>query len=101
MANVLWFYPEQGGMRVYGGVRGNCEALQSVAEDKSADAPKGGDRAFAILKYSLDLPLSAVADTVTLPVTIPCSLWYQATHPEPIGDGPQTLPSREKTDPQE
>jgi uncharacterized protein YceK len=101
MANVAWFYPEEGGMRVYGGVRGNCEALQSVTTDTSEDAPKGGDRAFAILKHSLDLPLSAVADTVTLPITIPCSLWYQTHNPGPLRDGPETLPSQEQTDPQE
>jgi uncharacterized protein YceK len=47
------------GMRVYGGVRADMTG------------PCGGN--------VLDLPFSAVGDTLTLPVTVPCSL-YRIAH---------------------
>jgi uncharacterized protein YceK len=72
VANTFGCNGEEGARRVYGGVRldlaGPCGNL-------------------------LDVPLSAVGDTVTLPVTVPCSL-YRLTHRSAgTADGPSPDPT--------
>jgi uncharacterized protein YceK len=76
-ANVLWFNRDEGGMRVYGGVRAEWTVAQeslAAASDPSASSPG------PVWLLIADMPLSAVADTVTLPLTVPVSLWW-ALHP--------------------
>jgi uncharacterized protein YceK len=64
-ANTLWFIPEEGGMRVYGGVRADWEAAH-----RSYPPDINLPRYLAIV----DMPLSAVGDTLTLPFTVPAAL---------------------------
>jgi uncharacterized protein YceK len=66
-ANTLWFIPEEGGMRVYGGVRADWESARQSAADPSRPA---GPLWLCIA----DMPLSAVGDTLTLPFTVPAAL---------------------------
>jgi uncharacterized protein YceK len=51
--NTVWWIPEEGGMRVYGGVRAELENFQQ-----------------APVAFTLDLPLSLVGDTLTLPFVL-------------------------------
>src|SRR5262249_28047112 len=66
---------------IYGGVVRDFTETGRLLEDTpgSAASPvkRMGDVALAASFYTLDLPLSLVADTVTLPVTIPVSLTRQ------------------------
>jgi uncharacterized protein YceK len=80
VANTLWLEPKDGGMRVYGGVKADLE----VARDAAANNPPADHGALAIGMAVADLLLSAVADTVTLPVTL-----WSALHASPP-DRPDT-----------
>jgi uncharacterized protein YceK len=64
-ANTLWWSPEEGGMRVYGGVRAHVERLQESPPNESV-WDDIGYCAFA----AIDMPLSLIGDTLTLPFTI-------------------------------
>jgi uncharacterized protein YceK len=54
---------------VYGGMRWE---LPMIREQGGAEFPTGP---WAAVFYGLDLPLTLIGDTVTLPYTIPCSFW--------------------------
>ena len=78
VANTVWFTPEEGGKRVYGGVRADLEGCREfIGSDSGPPIRPWFDARFL---YFLDLPVSAIADTVTLPYTIPCALWAPTTH---------------------
>jgi uncharacterized protein YceK len=80
-------------MRVYGGVRCDAEWLQQGVETLR----KGEADEFAIVRRvaclagicALDIPLSFIADTLTLPVTIP-AVFEKTASPEaaPVRDAP-------------
>src|SRR5262245_59080108 len=57
---------------IYGGVRVNAVV---VAHMFSGESVHGLDVFWIGLVYFLDLPLSAVADTVTLPYTVGVEIW--------------------------
>ena len=61
--NAVWLIPEENGKRVYGGVRTDCEQIRGRHE-QAGRLPV--DR-IEQLVYTLDVPLSAVGDTITLP----------------------------------
>src|SRR4051812_26255035 len=81
IANTVWLFPEEGGQRVYGGVRGDWEIAREAATNRSESGPN------TLLWLPIaDMPLSAVGDTVTLPVTVPLALWHSvrpATYARP------------------
>jgi uncharacterized protein YceK len=69
--NICYWDPEEGGKRVYGGVRADAGAVGDGAR-LCVTSAGWGDRlraTRAALLAAVDLPLSAVADTLTLPVT--------------------------------
>lgn len=90
LSNCCWLFPEEGGKRVYGGVRGDCEIAWQAVTD--TDSP-GGERRDILLKLILDLPLSAVADTITLPYTVPYSFWWALHSKQPDRAKVQSTPS--------
>jgi uncharacterized protein YceK len=59
-------------MRVYGGVRADWEVAQESIDAGSHPESSPGPVWLPIV----DMPLSALADTVTLPITIPVSAWW-------------------------
>lgn len=66
-------------LRVYGGIQRDVEAATVYFNEPHAEEPHVG--AHRSLQYGrgafclADLPFSAIGDTLTLPVTIPCTLW--------------------------
>src|SRR6516162_1675069 len=75
-ANTLWWTPMEGGMRVYGGVRADAEVagggVKQMIHPDGASSFLDGFR--DTLFPTLDLPLSAVVDTLTLPFTVAAAL---------------------------
>ncbi|QEL17251.1 YceK/YidQ family lipoprotein [Limnoglobus roseus] len=67
--------PQNGGQRVYGGVRLDATCVASaVTDEPTVFNPLGTSkpktvyqRAWEMLLFGIDLPLSAIGDTVTLP----------------------------------
>ncbi|MCI0640368.1 MAG: hypothetical protein L0Y72_02740 [Gemmataceae bacterium] len=62
--------------QVFGGVRSDADVIvESVGNVvRPASAKEFADNAVIGLVASADVPLSAIADTVTLPVTVPAAL---------------------------
>jgi uncharacterized protein YceK len=69
--NTLWLSEGEGGGRIYGGVRVDGELIRACLEDKDDTS---GRRALKVAVAVADIPLSIVADTLTLPVTIPTTV---------------------------
>lgn len=79
--NTVWLAPFEGGQRVYGGVRADLGVMRELASGETGMIASGepvkmepGERLRKLFFLSLDLPLSAVGDTLTLPYTIPVSV---------------------------
>src|SRR4051794_8874672 len=79
MLNTLYFAPMEGGGRMYGGVSLDAEQgskyirntfSSDQAPDNGSDKSKPVMLALGVYFLAIDLPLSAVADTLTLPWTI-------------------------------
>lgn len=70
-ANVVWFHPNEGGQRVYGGVRGMTEYVVRESCDPTPK-PMDSHRIGRLIQAMLDIPLSFVGDTITLPYI----LWF-------------------------
>jgi uncharacterized protein YceK len=73
--NTLYYTPAEGGNQVYGGVKLDALLIKaSVAghSEQFHDTPLA--RAWVATLATVDLPLSAVADTLTLPITVPATL---------------------------
>jgi uncharacterized protein YceK len=87
-ANICWFNDDEGGMSVYGGVRADWEA----ARESIAAGSDPGKSPGPVWLQITDMPFSAVADTATLPLTVPISAW-RALNPKPATrPGPPTAP---------
>src|SRR5262245_48986038 len=86
--NNVWLTPIEGGQRVYGGVQVDCEILR----DEFREGRESGPRLRTLLFASLDLPLSAVGDTLSLPYAL-WSGWpiertdLPSLSPDPPDDG--------------
>jgi uncharacterized protein YceK len=73
--NTLYYTPDEGGNQVYGGVKLDALLIKASITGHSEqfhDTPLA--RAWVATLATLDLPLSAVADTLTLPITVPATL---------------------------
>lgn len=70
MANTFTMKPEEGGKRIYGGVRADCE----VASDCLGNRDVGAARLPLLLQAYADMPFSLVGDTLALPITVPATL---------------------------
>jgi uncharacterized protein YceK len=69
--NVCWLNREEGGQRVYGGVRAEVEILQASEGTSGSTWVNSDDhRRKEVLWCLLDLPFSVIGDTLTLPVTV-------------------------------
>src|SRR5947207_13699918 len=66
-ANTCWLTPEEGGMRAYGGTRADWQVAREAAANSDYH-----ERVACLVKCALDLPLSALGDTITLPLI----LWH-------------------------
>jgi uncharacterized protein YceK len=82
VANTCYFWPGEGGKRVYGGVRAEWETMQQDLY-KPDPLEDGINRWARLGLFTVDLPLSAVGDTLTLPLTVPFS-FYWALHSETL-----------------
>src|SRR5262245_52366383 len=75
----LWSCCKSGDRAVYGGV---AHSLRRAAEDAEEaarlDSPDRALHALGACLMLADLPLSAVADTLTLPITVPEALGHRA-----------------------
>ncbi len=92
-ANVFWWIPEEGGARVYGGVRAHPESLRGTFSSDSSESAEARHK--AVLFAVVDLPLSAAGDTLRLPYTIPASLLNQRdkqVHTDAFLDSPPVDP---------
>jgi uncharacterized protein YceK len=79
-ANTCWFTEEEGGMRVFGGVRSDWEiARESLAPSSGRESSPA--QAWIPI---FDMPLSALGDTVTLPITISVAMWRVQQWPTAI-----------------
>jgi hypothetical protein len=82
-ANTCWFSRDEGGMRAFGGVQVDWQQLR----ENTAKPPPSSDDSVPAWVVLADMPLSLVGDVVTLPVTIPISIWWtlnpQADRPSP------------------
>jgi uncharacterized protein YceK len=87
-ANTLWLLPMEGGMSAYGGVKADVEMVRGgVARAVDADSLDSfADAAYYTVVGAVDLPLSAVGDTLTLPVVLAAAL------KEADGDGDSDSP---------
>jgi len=74
--------------RVYGGVKDDTIAIRNWA---TAVANGEQDSAARLLVWSLDLPLSAIGDTLTLPYTM------KHQPPAPGSDQPSTTPDTSRS----
>lgn len=84
--NTLWLDPYEDGQRVYGGVRVDLEVLQSAGKRESGISVSGETVPLSRLEQvkrvswlAIDLPLSAIGDTLTLPYTLACQLSARRT----------------------
>jgi len=74
-ANTVWLADFEGGKRPYGGVLAEAGIVYDAATRKiGLDDP--GNRVSILVASGLDLPLTAIGDTLTLPYTIPYSMWW-------------------------
>jgi uncharacterized protein YceK len=89
-ANLIWFAPFEGGMRPYGGVQADWSVTQGAADDLAKDS--ASRRPMNLVWAAIDLPLSALADTITLPLTVP----YTLMHLEPSAEPRLTRPEWER-----
>jgi uncharacterized protein YceK len=83
--NTLWLSEGEGGGRIYGGVRVDGELVHGCLEDKDDTS---GRRALKMAVAVTDIPLSVVADTLTLPVTILTTV-MRALSPSQLPEDPQ------------
>jgi uncharacterized protein YceK len=96
-------------VQIYGGVRRDVQSGQdwfahSWVPPKQLELMQNLGAIVGVVLVGIDVPLSAVADTVTLPVTIPASIWGSprnaanvsppAPNPQPMV-GPQPLVSQQ------
>jgi uncharacterized protein YceK len=95
--NTTYFTAEEGGGSVYGGVKVDVDLSRSlVLEAPPADEDTGQ----RISRYSMaawtmliDLPLSAIGDTLTLPITIPATYLINAEkEPAPRAESTEKQP---------
>jgi uncharacterized protein YceK len=96
MGNV-WCCCKSGEEKVYGGVANDLEALGNGARH-ICHPESPADAAFYALVlplfFAVDLPLSLVGDTLTLPITIPATLAKWHTEGPPSDSNPQSRTDR-------
>jgi uncharacterized protein YceK len=72
--NTTYFTAEEGGGSVYGGVRLDLETSRDLISETPPDDENVGQcisrYTMAVYTMLIDLPLSAIGDTLTLPITI-------------------------------
>jgi uncharacterized protein YceK len=89
-ASPYVYHYDRSGKQVYGGVRYD---LLAPDWDELLDLPHLPGP-FAVIALLLELPLSAIADTLTLPITIPATMRrYNASPPAPANPPPSTTPA--------
>jgi uncharacterized protein YceK len=83
--NTFYFLPCEHGQRIYGGVRLDAEVfqghLQAVREEKLTGKPSSSYTAKEATLAAVDFPFSFMLDTLTLPITVPHTLFGDKTYP--------------------
>lgn len=92
---------------IYGGVRRDVQsAADWVDHDwtwgKNLDILQDVGTVVGVVLVGIDVPLSAIADTVTLPLTVPVAIWTRARTPAAAGrqSAPTPPPVAEPINPQ-
>jgi uncharacterized protein YceK len=70
--------------QIYGGVRRDVKSAQEFFADNwtpanNSDVQQDVGAVVGVGLVGMDVPLSAIADTLTLPVTIPAAIWGSST----------------------
>ena len=68
--NTLYFTPGEGGQQIYGGVKLDSEIIRAAVRNQEVTQDKPWQVGFKVGLATLDLPLSSVGDTLTLPMTV-------------------------------
>jgi uncharacterized protein YceK len=101
VCNLVWFNESEGGGRVYGGVRTSAQVIYDTANQALCGAgdekvhPHSARTACILL---LDLPLTVVGDTATLPITATWTAvryWYPENPTQRSNEGDPLTPSGE------
>ena len=76
VANTVWLIPEEGGKKVYGGVKADIEMVHDCSVEACQSEDFGGRMAWTgkAIAMAIDVAFSALGDTLTLPITIPASI---------------------------
>ena len=88
VCNNAYLTHEEGGERVFGGVRNDFDGLRSAANDESGVSIGGEEyvdresQVGKLLFHMLDLPFTVVGDTLSLPYTI----WIESSRRDPTDD---------------
>jgi uncharacterized protein YceK len=92
--------PPAGPMKVYGGVQRDLDIVHDCTTnpDHPRDNAEAVCFAAAVTVAAVDLPFSAVADTFTLPVTIPVALVTQGRTDKPPQPGSGPTPAGNEAD---
>ena len=78
VVNTLVLCPEEGGQRIYGGVRVDLDVANPLKRDSGIVREAGAvpltpaDRVGRLAFLCIDLPLSIIGDTLTLPLILMC-----------------------------
>jgi uncharacterized protein YceK len=101
-ANILWFTENEGGQRIYGGIRAETQSFRESIVEPSDPESNNQQSVWPII---LDMPFTLIGDTLTLPLTVsisalrannstpltnPC---FQSTSAGPIGKGETSTPT--------
>jgi uncharacterized protein YceK len=74
--------------RIYGGVLGDVKGAQDWIADNpitpEADIQKNVGTVVGVGLVALDVPFSAIGDTLTLPVTVPVAIWASTRGPAAV-----------------
>jgi uncharacterized protein YceK len=83
--------------QIYGGVRRDVKSAEEWFNDNwtpagNADLQQDVGAVVGVGLVGLDVPLSAIGDTLTLPVTIPAAIWG-SSNPSVSRKNPSTAPT--------
>jgi uncharacterized protein YceK len=83
--------------RIYGGVLGDVKSAGDWIDNNpisaQTDILKDVGTVVGVALVGLDVPLSAIGDTVTLPVTIPVTIWKSTRASSSVSQKPPAAPA--------
>jgi uncharacterized protein YceK len=80
--NTMYYARFEGGNQVYGGVKLDTLIIKASLANRLDENDTTFTRAWKATLATMDLPLSAVADTLTLPITVSATMLRDEPVPE-------------------